>query len=536
MRVAAATLAALALGTSAHAAPPEVKAVRVTTLDFRTAVRVLTSEDVPTGEVVREGDEVVIRVAATAPEGLPLPAVQAPIAAMRLERVPAHTVLRVQVAPEVPFEASHEPGMLTVVFGEQPAPELRGPVTRELYQQLFPTGTAPGEKAEEQEHAARAEGISVGPATLRPYVTASWVDADILAFDNPIPVRDRYLQVAPGVTASLPLFGGQLTADYEPRLRFFSDIPLVNETSHFVGLRLDLPVGTRTLVRLSERYVRATLETTVVDPGHEYFFGLTRYTYWETGAALRVDLGARLFAEGEGNLRSARFDEHQPGGFFDYDSRALRVGLGYDVGSDLRAIVSYSYERIPPSPDRAIVESSAHSVLGTVAGQITPLTSASLTVGFRSQSNPLAAAGSASFTGVTLGGTLHRQLGHATLLDLQANRSIDPSSYDTNAYYVTDSLGAALSTPMPLELLARGAVTWLRNDYPNDAPGLSAPRRDDILAWTVGLGRQLGWRSWIRADYRRERRDSNLPGYDVTTDGFMVQFGMGLFGSGSARQ
>ena len=60
MRVAAATLAALALGTSAPAAPAEVKAVRVTTLDFRIAVRVLTSEDVPPGEVVREGDEVAI--------------------------------------------------------------------------------------------------------------------------------------------------------------------------------------------------------------------------------------------------------------------------------------------------------------------------------------------------------------------------------------------------------------------------------------------------------------------------------------------
>ena len=533
MRAAAAALAALALAAPAHAAPPEVRAVRLTTLDFRTAVRLLTSEDVPPGEVVREGGEVVIRVAGVSPEGLTLPAVEKPIEALRLEREPGRTILHVTVAPEVPFEASHEPGMLTVVFGEQPAPDLRGPVTGELYRQLFPTGAAPRGPEEEEEHAAGAgaEGLAIGRVTLRPYVTASWVDADILAFDNPIPVRDRYLQVAPGATASMPMFGGQLTADYEPRLRFLSDIPLVNETSHFAGVRLEMPIGTRTLVRIAERYARATLETAVVDPGHEYFFGLSRYTSNEVTVAARVDLGARLFAEGETAWRRVRFDETQPGGFFDYDSRALRAGLGYDVGRDLRATVSYVYERIPPSPDRQIVESSADSLAGTLAGQLTPLTSGSVTVGFRSQTNPLASGSSASFRGVTLGGTLSRELGHATRLELEAHRAVDPSSYDTNAYYVTSSVGGALTAPMPLELWARGAVTWLRNNYPNDAPGLFAPRRDDILGWTLGLGRQLGWRSWIRADYRRERRDSNLPGYDVTTDGFMVQFGMGLFGS-----
>jgi len=48
-------LAALALATKAHAASPEVRAVRVTSLDFRPAVRVLTTDDVPPGEVVRDG-------------------------------------------------------------------------------------------------------------------------------------------------------------------------------------------------------------------------------------------------------------------------------------------------------------------------------------------------------------------------------------------------------------------------------------------------------------------------------------------------
>ena len=538
MKVALCALAAFTLASNAPAAEPEVRAVRATNLDLRAALRVLTSPDVPPGEVVREGEEIVIRVPGVAPEGLALPALEKPLGAIRLVREPGLTILRVEAPPEVPFEASHEPGMLTVVFGEQPAPELRGPVTPDLYQRLFPTGaqgTGAPEEEEEGFDRTGGGGIALGRATLRPYVSASWVDADVLAFDNPVPAREQYLQVAPGVTASLPLFDGVLAAEYEPRLRFFADIPEVNETSHFAGVRFEMPVGTRTFVRLGHRYTRAILETTVVDPGREYFFDLSRYTFNGTTAAARVDVGARLYAEAEASWQWTRFDEEQDGGFFDYDQRALRAGLGYDVGSDLRATVSYVFERIPPSPDRAIVESSAHNVLGTLGGTIAALTSGTVTVGLRHQTNPLATGESASFQGMTLGASVRRELGQSSSLELQLNRATEPSAYDTNAYYVNNSVLAALSVPAPFEVWARGSLGFLRNTYPNDAPGLGTPRRDDIFAWTVGLGRQIGWRSWVRADYRRERRNSNLPGFDVTTDGFVVQLGVGLFGPGSAR-
>ena len=391
MRVALCALAAFALAANAPAAEPEVRAVRATTLDFRVALRVLTSPDAPPGEVLREGGEIVIRVPGVAPDALALPALEKPLGKVRLVREPGLTILRVEAAPEVPFEASHEPGMLTVVFGEQPAPELRGPVTPELYERLFPTG-AQGTGAPEEEapgfEPAGGEGIALGRVTLRPYVTVSWVDADVLAFDNPVPVRDQYLQVAPGVTASVPLVDGVLAAEYEPRLRFFSDIPLVNETSHFAGLRYEVPIGSRVFLRLGQRYTRAILETTVVDPGREYFYNLSQYTFWATTADARVELGPRLFGEAQADWVWTRFDQAQPGGFFDYDTRTLRAGLGYDVGSDLRATVSYAYERIPPSPDRAIVETSAHDLIGTLAGTVAPLTTGSLTRGLPQPDEP----------------------------------------------------------------------------------------------------------------------------------------------------
>lgn len=522
---------------AAAAEQPGVLAVRLTTIDFRPALRILTADAVP-ATVAREGDFVVVRLAADAAAELPLPPLQRPLEAIRVERAPGLTRLHVKVAPEVPFETSFEPGLVTVVFGEQPAPELRGPVTPELYKLLFPSGIeGPGSREEEAGVKAGAvEGIVVGPVTLRPYFSASFVDAEVAAFDNPVPTRDQYLQLTPGVTASMPFFTGLLAAEYEPRLRFFSSIPQVNDTSQFAGAKIEMPVGSRALVRLGHRFTRAVVETNVVDPGREYFFNLAAYTFNATNLAGRIDLGARLFAEAEANWQWSRFDEAQSSGFFSYDSRAIRLGLGYDVGSDLRAVVSYSYERIPPAADREIVETTSHSLLGTLAGSIAPLTNGSLTVGLLRQRNPAATGKSRSLDAITLSGTLKRELGHASSVALELTRASNPSGFETNAYYVNNSIVASLSVPGPFETWARGSLGWLRNGYPNDASALGAPRRDDIVAWTVGLGRQLGWRAWLRADYRQERRSSNLPGFDTTTDGVIVQLGVGLFGpAGSAR-
>ncbi len=527
------------LATTAGAAEPELRAVRFTTLDYRPALRLLIAPELPAGEVVREGEFVSIRIPGTAAEPLPLPKLEPPLEEITLEREASRSVVKVKVAPEVPFEASHEPGMLTVVFGELPAPELRGPVTPELYAQLFPTGSAGAGKegaAEAVEGGAPAgEGIMIGRLALRPYVSASFVNADVLAFSAPVPVRDRYLQLAPGVTAKLPLGQGELSAEYEPRLRFFATIPEVGETSHFAGARLELPLGSRTIVRLTHHYTRATLETTVVDPGREYFFGLERFTYNESLAFARVELGARLWAESEGRLGWNRFDDPQQAGFIDYDSRALRAGLGYDIGSNLSATVSYAYDRLPPSPQRELVESSAHSVLATLAGEIGTLTQATLTAGLRRQENPLASGESRTYDGLTLGGSLRRELGRATSVDLQLNRNTEPSAYDTNAYYVNNAAAASLTAPLPFEFWIRGSLGFLRNQYPNPGTGLSEPRRDEIFGWSVGAGRNLGWRASVRADYRRDRRQSNVRGYDVTTSGFSIQLGVGLFGPGPSR-
>ena len=67
------------------------------------------------------------------------------------------------------------------------------------------------------------------------------------------------------------------------------------------------------------------------------------------------------------------------------------------------------------------------------------------------------------------------------------------------------------------------------------AAPIGVPREDSILGWTLGLSRPVGSFGYLRADYRRDRRRSNLPGFDITTDGFIVQMGVGLLGTSVRR-
>jgi hypothetical protein len=50
------------------------------------------------------------------------------------------------------------------------------------------------------------------------------------------------------------------------------------------------------------------------------------------------------------------------------------------------------------------------------------------------------------------------------------------------------------------------------------------------LSLYAGLRRSLGRHWWVSAYYRRERRQSNLDSFEVTSDGFLAQVSWGLFG------
>jgi hypothetical protein len=493
----------------------------------------LTSAAPSEAEAHREGAEVVIVLGASAAESLSLPAPVPPIEAMRLEREEGRVSLRVTVAPEVPFDVRREETVLTVRFGE---PSLAEAVpTEDLYAKLFPGGPeqTPQETLAEAER--QGEGLWLGMIRLRPAVLLSYVDADVAASDTGAPIRERYFEIQPtlGLNLGMSLWGGRIKASYEPRLRTFASHSELGGPSHFVDASIDLTMAQRLDLSARYHYAHGTLEANEVDPGREYFFPLGRFTHHDTEVEARYALTSRLGLEASAAFARVAID--QPAGFSGYDRDTLRAGFGYELAHDTQTSVGYERQRVPAAPDRPVVEGESDSIFLGVTTDRGPALSGRAEVSWRDQQNPRAGAGGQHFRGLNFSAGLRRALGTRTVLDLGGGRSTDVSGFEENAFYVSNSAQVGASIALFREVSLRGSLLGIWNRYQLPASAIGVPRADDIFGWSVGLSRAFGRRAFLRADYRRDHRDSNLPGFDLDTHGFVVQLGLGLFPERTSR-
>jgi hypothetical protein len=222
--------------------------------------------------------------------------------------------------------------------------DVRTLVSPEIYRGLFPaTFGTEGERAAAATTDVAREGLQIGPVHLRPSIVTSYVNGEYTLLDTPDPVRDRYLQIEPRVVADMPLFGGELTADYAARLRFFSQFDEINSTSHLLDTGFELPLGSRAMVRVRDHFSTGVLEATEVDPGQEYFFDLSRFHRNEIEVGARVEAGSRVFLDGARLQR--RFDDASGAS---PTPRRAAVWRGSPSGPARRPL----HLHIPPPPER----------------------------------------------------------------------------------------------------------------------------------------------------------------------------------------
>ena len=371
---------------------------------------------------------------------------------------------------------------------------------------------------------------------LRPALLLSYVDADVAASDTGAPVRERYFEIQPtlGLNLGVSLWGGRIKASYEPRLRTFTSHSQLGGTSHFVDASVDLTMAQR--LDLSGRYHFASgvLEANEVDPGREYFFPLGRFTHHDFEADARYALTSRLGLEASAAF--ARMSIDQPAGFSGYDRDTLRAGLGYEIGPNTRSSVGYERQRVPAAPDRPVVEAESDSLFLGIKTDRGPALSGQAEVSWRDQKNPRAPAPGQHFRGVNFSAgaapgprnedgprsgrrAVDRRLGLRGERLLRVERPCRP----------------ACPSRCSWEVSLRGSLLGTWNRYRLPASAIGTPREDDIFGWSVGLSRSFGRRAFLRADYRRDHRDSNLPGFDLQTHGFVVQLGLGLFPERTGR-
>jgi hypothetical protein len=404
----------------------------------------------------------------------------------------------------------------------------------ELYPRLFPAGAPEAAPETTEAPASVVEtgpdgGVAVGPFRLRAAVEARYVNADTFLESQAEPTRDDYLEVQPRLAAAAPVSYGRFTLDYAPVFRALAAYSDVNRSSQSLGAELELPIGASVTLRARDRFRSGVLDTRVVDPGGEYFFGLGHFRRNDGDVGLRVMVAPRLSVELGGALGTLAFQE--PSAFFDYGTRSASAGFGYEVTPSLRAIASYVYDAVPRPDERPEAESTAHSGRLTLTGDILPLLTGELSVGYRNQSTPRAAAGGTSYSGLTLSAALLRQLGHDSSLGLLASRSTPVSAYERNGFYVSSGVQGTLQVPLPAQVQARGGLGYQWNDYRTVASEIGRPREDRILGWYAGLRRPVRRNLFLSGAYRSEHRRSNVDAFDTQASGFYFQLEWDLFGT-----
>ena len=418
--------------------------------------------------------------------------------------------------------------------GEAPA-TTTGAVS-DLYPRLFPTAAPQAQPEEalpppEVVKPGQEAGLALGPFRVRASVDARYVNADTFVESTAVPTKASYLAVQPRVQAAAPVGDGRFTLDYAPVLRGLSDYDQVNSSSQGLTASLDLPVGGRVNFNVRDHFQAGILDTRVVDPGGEYFFGLGHFRRNDVNAGASITVGPRLSVELAGALGQVRFQE--PADFFPYDTRSASAGFGFELTPNLKAIASYGYDTVPRPDEHPEAELTANSALLSLGGEILPLLTGNVSVGYRSQDSPNAGPGGTSYSGLVMSAALTRQLGRDASLGIYASRTTPVSAYEENGFYVSNSVQGTLQLPLPAQLQLQGGVGYQWNDYRTVAIEIGSPREDRILGWYVGLRRPVRSNLFLSGAYRSEDRRSNVDTFDTNADGFYFQLEWDIFGAPS---
>ena len=206
------------------------------------------------------------------------------------------------------------------------------------------------------------------------------------------------------------------------------------------------------------------------------------------------------------------------------------AGLGYELSPNLKAVFAYSYDSLPTPDERPEAEATAHNARVTLTGDIVPLLSGQLMLGYRDQKSPNAGEGGTRYSGFIMGGALTKQFTRRSDLTVYVNRTTPASAFESNAFYVFTALQGSGRFPLPLQFQAQGGLGYQWNDYRVVSEEIGAPREDRILAWYVGLRRPVHRQIVLSATYRRQERRSNIDRFDIDADGFVLQLEWDIFG------
>ena len=547
--------------------PPRVFSVVSQRSGEQVLVRISVDTDVESYSAVREGADVVVRIAAIPVDRLVLPATGGPVESFTLGTDAVFT-LRVKVTPGWNHEIVRESASFVLILRPVHAvtsptpsstpllPDARAgtPDPDTLYRQLFPSLDNPTPPQSEAGLAADENWYSsfrwLG-LQVRPWVAVSYVDGSSTLVQVNEVTKDHYLVIQPNLGIGLsPRIGGsegRWKANYTPRFRRLVDLQLPHLTSHFFDAGVDQPLASLGSVYATYHHSRGVLETSEIDPGREYGIGRNRVadSSLEQFKRNSLGLGAR-FEFLVDTLADVNVDETRvvygdrrnslsERAFFDYKSRTLNASIKRGLGEGRFVGLVFSLVDNPAQKERRQIEGRGYHYGVTLDGSLASLTTGRLMVGYRTQKNPRAGVGGRDYKDLTYGAQLLRELTEESTIGVAADRKLYLSGFADNGFYVADSIRGDFTARVPLSLFFRANAGFQANSYRTSPQVVgnsssTALRKDKLLVWSVALSRNLTEWAYVRADYTVERRNSNLDQFDIRSRALTLQIGLGFFG------
>jgi hypothetical protein len=374
------------------------------------------------------------------------------------------------------------------------------------------------------------EAIAVGPFLFSPALQLSWQHQDNIFFTAGNEVADSLWLARARFQFELPIYESYILFAYTPQYRDYATYELEDKWGHFFDFIGDFEFANGLVLDTTYRYVKSNLETREVDPGGELFWSDRLFQKHFVAANLDYWFSNRDGISFFGDYTDLKYDE--PDIFYDY--RRVYAGIGWLHQLSDVLVMKVAYGHIDFKPDNTIQyrTSSSDEVALTFEGQINPVMSTGITVGYRktrydTQEGDPDVPDVPDYGGLIAKGFFNWELGHSSALRLDLLRSDYPSNFGINANYVATG-GSLVYRYDRNRLFGNARYRYQVNDYamPDLATGLE--RRDPITTWGLGLGYRFGSYFSIWGGYLNEDRGSNIHRYSyknaVYTLGLIVGY------------
>ena len=373
-----------------------------------------------------------------------------------------------------------------------------------------------------------SNGILLGRFLFQPLAEFSWIRGDNVTLDADEPFADDAIYAR--AVADFQLIDSENTLDfvYQLRYRKFREFELLKENfSHGFDVRTRVEVSPRMTFDAGNHFLRGTFETTEFDPGQEVFFNVEPFNHNVTEVGLAMDLNERLGVALNGAYNFVRFQGNETT-FFDHETISVGGSFHYRRSPVSSFFGEYVRAITPEPPSRPLAKSTVNAVQAGLQGELTPLLTGTVRAGYSWQEFG-EGVGRLEYRGFIASAGLTRYFSEAASLTFEAGRQTNRSNFEANNYYLTHFGTVQFNGPLRRNLQLVTGVSLFDNKYPRVSIETLEPRNDGAIAGWVGAAYFFSPLTYFRADYRHERRRSNLDRFQYSNNVLRVIVGVGIF-------